>query len=161
MIARGCSLVILLCTVGLVMHNRLGQKKLFNSIFFIKNDPWVLFTRMTLERDSQELPAESPTRIMDEFDPRIWPAGITNEFYPHDLAHSTRSRSLWLINCIIFQTFSIFVFTFYDFHENIEEKFLTHFWPILPLYTPWKYQKTKVIFLFSGGITWEHLLELG
>ena len=39
-------------------------------------------------------------------------------------------------------------------------KILTHFWPILPFYTPRKHQKTKDFLMFSGGIRWDHLLEI-
>ena len=39
-------------------------------------------------------------------------------------------------------------------------KKLTHFWPIFPFYTPWKHQKTKDFLVFSGGIRWDHLLEI-
>ena len=34
---------------------------------------------------------------------------------------------------------------------------LTNFGPMPSFYTPWKQQKTKV---FSGGIKWEHWLDL-
>ena len=33
---------------------------------------------------------------------------------------------------------------------------LTHFWSMLPFYTPWKHQKNKVLLVFSGGIKLEH-----
>ena len=37
---------------------------------------------------------------------------------------------------------------------------LTHFWPMFLFYTPWKHQKTKGFLVFSGGIKWEHWLEM-
>ena len=37
---------------------------------------------------------------------------------------------------------------------------LTYFWPIFPFYTPWKHQKTVDFLMVSGGIKWEHWLEM-
>ena len=31
---------------------------------------------------------------------------------------------------------------------------------MFPIYTPWKYQKTKSFLVFSGGINWEHWPEM-
>ena len=38
---------------------------------------------------------------------------------------------------------------------------LTNFWLMLPFYTPWKHQKTKLFLVFSGGIKWEHWQNMG
>ena len=38
---------------------------------------------------------------------------------------------------------------------------LTHFWPIFPFYTSWKYQEAKVFLIFLGGRKWEHWPEVG
>ena len=38
---------------------------------------------------------------------------------------------------------------------------LTHFWPMSPLYTPWKHQKTKAFLVFSGDMKWENWPEIG
>ena len=43
-------------------------------------------------------------------------------------------------------------------YANLE---LTHFWPMFPFYTLWKYQKTKGFQVFSGAIKWEHWPEMG
>ena len=32
---------------------------------------------------------------------------------------------------------------------------------MLLFYAPWKYQKTKGLLVFSGGIKWEHWAEMG
>ena len=37
---------------------------------------------------------------------------------------------------------------------------LNHFWPMFPFYTPLKHQKTFGFLMFSGGIKWEHWLEM-
>ena len=37
----------------------------------------------------------------------------------------------------------------------------SHFWPMFPLYTPFKHQKTKDFVVFPGGIKWEHWPEIG
>ena len=42
-----------------------------------------------------------------------------------------------------------------------QEYFLTHFWAMLPFYTPWKQQKKKGFLVFPGGIKWEHWSESG
>ena len=38
---------------------------------------------------------------------------------------------------------------------------LTHFRPMFPFCSPWKHQKTFGLLVFSGGIKWEHWLEMG
>ena len=38
---------------------------------------------------------------------------------------------------------------------------LTHFWTMLPIYTPWKHQETRGFLVFSGGIKWEDCPEKG
>ena len=38
---------------------------------------------------------------------------------------------------------------------------LTHFKPMFHFYTPWKHQKTRGFFIFSGGVEIEHLLKMG
>ena len=37
----------------------------------------------------------------------------------------------------------------------------TYFWPMFPISTPWKHQKTKSFLVFSGRIKWDHLPEMG
>ena len=39
--------------------------------------------------------------------------------------------------------------------------FLTHFWSLFPFYTPWKHQKIFGFLVFSVGIKWEHLPDMG
>ena len=45
-----------------------------------------------------------------------------------------------------------------------QRNLLIHFWPMLPFYTPWKYQKTKGFckgfLVFSGSIKWDDWAEM-
>ena len=36
---------------------------------------------------------------------------------------------------------------------------LIDFCPVVPFYTPWKHQETRVFLVFSGSINWEHCTE--
>lgn len=40
------------------------------------------------------------------------------------------------------------------------EIYLTHFCPMVPSYTPFKYQNSKGFLVFSGNVNWEHLREM-
>ena len=38
---------------------------------------------------------------------------------------------------------------------------LFYIWSMFPFYTPWKYQKTFGLMVFSGRLKWEHWPEMG
>ena len=66
------------------------------------------------------------------------------------------SGTLWDIN-----TSSEVCFYFCFFLTMNKDKILTHFFPMFLFYIPWKNPRKSKVFLFSEGIKWENLPDMG
>ena len=77
------------------------------------------------------------------------PVNSIQLFYRWPLSLTSRNIVIWLD-----------YITFY-IHTLICHFILTHVWPVLSIYTPWKHQEVFDILEFSGAIKQKHWSEIG